>query len=384
MEDRKEKKMARSSIMVIGMGDLGGHVLEMLVRVPGARRIITADVNEDWGYRKTNIALFGASQLGLYPDVEFTKVDLYNVEKTAETISRYAPEIIYSAVSLQSWWVISTLPREVFERLDKARFGPWLPMQLTLVYKLMQAVKQTGLDIKVINSAFPDAVHPVLHQVGLAPTIGIGNVANPIPAIRSSVAYRLGRPMKDVSVFLVAQHYASHYLARFGTTGGAPYYLKAMVEGRDVTEEVSIEKVFRDIPARFRRPGGRDGQILTASSATRIILAMADDTRDLTHAPAPSGLPGGYPVRVDGKGGEVVLPPDMTLEEAIRINEEGQRYDGIEKIDQDGTVHFTGNAVTIMREMLGYDCKVMKLEETEDRTRELDAKFQEFSKNNPR
>ena len=76
----------------------------------------------------------------------------------------------------------------------------------------------------------------------------------------------------------------------------------------------------------------------------------------------------------------MVLPQDMTLEEAIRINEEGQRYDGIEKIDQEGTVHFTGNAFTIMKEMLGYDCKVMKLGETEDRTVELDAKFQEFAK----
>ena len=41
--------MARSTIMMMGIGDLGGHVLEMLVRSPGSRRIITADINEDWG-----------------------------------------------------------------------------------------------------------------------------------------------------------------------------------------------------------------------------------------------------------------------------------------------------------------------------------------------
>jgi hypothetical protein len=105
---------------------------------------------------------------------------------------------------------------------------------------------------------------------------------------------------------------------------------------------------------------------------------MADDTGDLTHAPAPSGLPGGYPVRVDGKGGQVVLPPELTLEQAIRINEEGQRYDGIDKIDQDGTVHFTENASTIIKEMMGYECTVMKLEESEERARELGAKFEEF------
>lgn len=372
--------MARSSIMMIGMGDLGGHVLEMLVRAPGTRRIITADVNEDLAYRKTNIAVFGASQLGHYPEVEFTKIDLYNIEQTAEIISKFKPEIIYSAVTLQSWWVINTLPKDVFEQLDKARFGPWLPMHLTLVYKLMQAVEQAGLDIQVVNSAFPDVVHPILDKVGLAPTIGIGNVANPVPAIRSSIAYRLGRPLKDVTVFFFAQHYLSHYLPRFGSTGGAPYYLKAMVDGRDVTSELNMDEVFRDLPTRFRRSGGREGQILTASSAAGIILAIADDTGDFMHAPGPSGLPGGYPVRIDGRGGKVVLPANLTLEEAIRINEDGQRFDGIDGIDRDATTHFTDNSVAIMKEMLNYDCKVMKLEETEERARELDAKFKKFAR----
>jgi hypothetical protein len=371
--------MARSTIMMIGIGDLGGHVLEMLARAPGSRRIIVSDIDEEWGYRKTNIAAFGAAQMGCYPQLEFVKVDLYNLDQTAEIISRFKPEIIYSAVSLQSWWVINTLPKEVFDKLDTARFGPWLPMHLTLVYKLMQAVKQTGLDIKVINSAFPDATHPVLEKVGLAPTIGIGNVANPVPAIRASIACRLERPLKDVTVYLFAQHYVSHYLPRFGTAGGAPYYLKVLLDGEDITADLDIDAVFADIPTQFRRPGGRDGQILTASSAVTITLAMADDTGEITHAPGPAGLPGGYPVRVDRNGGSVILPKDLMLEEAVRINEDGQRYDGIERIEDDGTVHYTESSVAIMEEMLGYDCKLMKLEDAETQSEELGRKFKEFA-----
>jgi len=371
--------MARSTIMIMGIGDLGGHVLEMLVRSPGSRRIIVADINEDWGYRKTNIAGFGASQMGYYPELEFVKVDLFNIEQTAEIIAKYTPEIIYSAVSLQSWWVINLLPKEVFEELDVARFGPWLPMHLTLVYKLMQAVNQTGLDIKVINSAFPDAVNPILGKVGLAPTIGIGNVANPVPAIRNSIAYQLQRPVKDVTVYFFAQHYVSHYLPRFGTMGGAPYYLKAMVDGGDVTDTLDINKVLSDIPNRFRRPGGRDGQILTASSAAGITLAMESDSGDIMHAPGPNGLPGGYPVQVNKEGGRVILPKGLTMEEAVRINEEGQRYDGIDRIEPDGTVHYAEKSVAIMKEMVGYECRVMKLEESEERSRELNQKFRAFA-----
>lgn len=371
--------MARSTIMMMGIGDLGGHVLEMLVRSPGSRRIITADVNEDWGYRKTNIAGFGASQMGFYPELEFVKIDLYNIDQTAELIAKHQPEIIYSAVSLQSWWVINTLPKEIFDELDIARFGPWLPMHLTLVHKLMQAVHQTGLDIKVINSAFPDAVNPVLDKVGLAPTIGIGNVANPVPAIRSSIAYRLQRPIKDVTVYFFAQHYVSHYLPRFGTSGGAPYYLQVIVDGEDITQDLNMDEVFADIPDRFRRPGGRDGQILTASSAAGITLAMEGDTGDVMHAPGPNGLPGGYPVQVNKDGGRVILPKGLTIEEAVRINEEGQRYDGIDRIEPDGTVHYAEKSVAIMKEMVGYECHVMKLEESEEQSREINQKFRAYA-----
>jgi len=80
------------------------------------------------------------------------------------------------------------------------------------------------------------------------------------------------------------------------------------------------------------------------------ILAILNDTRELTHAPGPNGLPGGYPVRLSAKGAEVVLPEELSLEEAVRINEEAQKFDGIQEIKNDGTVFFTEKAVKIMRE----------------------------------
>jgi hypothetical protein len=172
----------------------------------------------------------------------------------------------------------------------------------------------------------------------------------------------------------------SHYIPRFGSAGGAPYYLKALVDERDVTKKLDLAKVLEDVPTRFRRPGGKDGQVLTASSAAAIVLATAENSGSFMHAPAPSGLPGGYPVRVDASGGKIVLPEDLTLEKAISINEEGQRFDGIERIEKDGTVRFTQNSAGIMREMIGYDCDAMKLDETEERSRELGIKFKEFAK----
>ncbi|MGI6226819.1 MAG: hypothetical protein ACOYJ1_11260, partial [Peptococcales bacterium] len=117
-----------------------------------------------------------------------------------------------------------------------------------------------------------------------------------------------------------------------------------------------------------------------AASAVKNILHIINDTGQVTHSPAPNGLPGGYPVRLSAAGAEVVLPHDLTLEEAIKINEEAQKYDGIESIEEDGTIIYTDKAYNVMRDMIGYDCKKMKVEETEERSNELGNRFKEFVK----
>lgn len=120
--------------------------------------------------------------------------------------------------------------------------------------------------------------------------------------------------------------------------------------------------------------------LITAASATTVINGMANNTGEIIHAPAPNGLPGGYPVRINAQGGEVILPDDLTLDKAIRLNEEGQRFDGIDKIEQDGTVYFTDKEMTIMKDMLGYECRKMTLLESEDIANQLRLKYIEFAK----
>ena len=47
METREQEK-----IMIVGVGELGGIVLEYLCRIPGICNIVTADANEDWGIQE--------------------------------------------------------------------------------------------------------------------------------------------------------------------------------------------------------------------------------------------------------------------------------------------------------------------------------------------
>ena len=74
--------MSEGTIMIIGLGEVGGKALEILARRPGIARIVGADVNEDYGYQKVNNAAFGAQLEGIYPIIDFFKVDLTDVEKT--------------------------------------------------------------------------------------------------------------------------------------------------------------------------------------------------------------------------------------------------------------------------------------------------------------
>ena len=373
--------MADGSILIVGLGEVGGKALEIMARRPGIARLVGADINEVYGAQKVNNATFGAQLEGIYPNIDFVKIDLMNIEQTAETLSKIKPTVIFNSTSLQTYWVVELLPKEIHKKYQKASFGPWLPMHLTLCSKLMQAVEMSGIDTSVVNGAYPDAVNPVCAKVGQAPVAGIGNGENIVPQVQKVVSLKLGVPMRSVFISLVMHHYAEYWVVREGHQGGAPSYIRILVDGNDVTDQLDIDKVYRDIIVDAKRPGRPDGHYMIASSAIQKIMAIYNDTCEYSSCVAgPGGMMGGYPGRLSKKGFELVLPAGITLEEAERINWINSKMEGVEEIKSDGTVIFTEENRQRMIELLGYDCREMKITECEERARELGAKYKEFSK----
>lgn len=370
--------MNEKRILCVGLGDLGAQVFDLFVRVPGKHHFLVGGRNLDFLHRRTNLSLLAAVQLGYDPDVSCTFMDLFNINQTAQIIAQFQPDIIFCAATLQRWGAISMLPQPLADTLYSAQMGPWLPVHLTLIYKLMQAVKQTGLPVHVINATYPDVVNQVLGKIALAPTTGIGDLANNIPALRKTISLKLGKPFEDVSVYLFMQRYLSSRISRAGSSGGAPFHLTVMVNGEDVTHLLDMSAIFELLPTTFKRMGGTPGQLMTAASAMTVFAAMASDTEIITHAPGPNGLPGGYPVKVSRDAVEVILPNGLSLEQTIKINEACQHYDGIEHIDETGTVFFRKQEMGILKEMFGYECFRMPISEVEDRAKELQAKFSAF------
>ena len=373
----------RDRIMLIGVGELGGIVLEYLCRIQGICDLVVVDSNADWGFRKINSAIESASYSGLYPSIKFFPIDLRKVEQTADLLRKIDPTIIYNATTLQSWWVVNELPSEINAKIyrDKCGIGPWAGMHLALTYMLMKAVKLSGIDTHVVNSSYPDVINPSLGRVGLAPTVGSGNSDLIIPYIRKAASELLSVPMGNIQVDLVAHHYHCYYWCRYGRGSEVPHYLRVYVGCEDVTEKLGdIKKFLEELPKRCMRPAGRHGQFVVASSSVKNIMAILNNSGELTQAPGPKGLEGGYPVRLSRQGAEIVLPKNMTLDQARRINLVAQQYDGVQEIRENGDVVVTEEAYATFKELMNVDCKKITLENSYEQAMELKRKFHEFAR----
>ncbi|MDI6887976.1 MAG: hypothetical protein QMC98_04975 [Candidatus Thermoplasmatota archaeon] len=361
------------SVLVLGLGDMGSRALEYLALSGNKIKIIGADLNEELGRKKVNSALGVALRRNYYPELDFVKIDLNDVKSTSSILRKLIPTVILHTVSTLSWWEYKKLPDKLVKKLDSVGFGPWLPANIIYDYKLMKAVRSSGIKTHVINAPYPDVANPVLAKLDLAPTVGFGNFDLLVPAVRKIVSDKLNIKMKAIKIFLVGHHVLRPALA--GELGNdarqkVPFYLKILAKQRDVTKKFSLRKLLGQASTFF--PPGLGFHPFTTASAVRNVLAILNNTNELCHAPGPLGLPGGYPVRLNRNGATLFLPEDITLREAIEINEESQIYDGIEKIKDDGGVVFTDKSIKIFKEILGYKCpKEISPDEWEEKAKEL-------------
>ena len=359
------------SIMIIGSaGSVGHDMMYQIASMGQPIKVIGADVNEAKGRFEIEESLHVAHSFGFYPDLSFTKVNLFDVKGTAELLKELHPKVVCNLASLGSWWVTRLLPDDEYKKIGP--IGPWLPNHLTLAMKLMEAVKRSGVDIKVVNGAFPDATNVVLGKLGMAPVCGGGNMDLGVFRFKRIIARDMGVPFRSVRIYGVG-HHGAFYTKRMD----APFWVKIMVDGEDVTGRYPNTKL-RDMyaaagyAASVQYSGALVDQMRTAASFLKNVLAIYYDTRETQECvPGPNGLPGAYPCRLGEDGAEVVVP-DISLEEAISINEAGGQFDGIERIKDDGTVVYRDENVRYMREVVGYECKELKPKESEERAGELE------------
>ncbi|UZJ58016.1 hypothetical protein OKW98_15455 [Pseudomonas sp. KU26590] len=369
--------VSKKKLMLVGAGNLTFQILKILAP-RNQFDFVVVGRREEETFRLCNLVALSAAQLNSYISIDNVTMDVLNVDGMVATLNKYKPDIIMNCASLQSWRIITELPKPIFDELDKGQFGPWLPMHLTLMHSLMIAVKKSEIRITVINAAFPDAVNPILGKVGLAPQLGIGNVANLIPAVRASIALLLELNPVDVQARLYTQHYFSHYVPRGGLPPDPHYKLLYTVRGEDATGSLIDSDIFETVRKRFRRLGGIDGQYLTACSAVTILEGLISPTPVWVHSPGPMGLPGGYPVKLEAGSIEIEFSSQCTEEEAVEINQRCQNQDGIERIHEDGTVTFNPSCMAVFKDLLGYTKREMSIAQSAEFAEELSSSYKAF------
>lgn len=353
-----------ATVVVIGLGDLGARAVDSLALLP-LGRLVAVDRTRDRADRVAGQAAVVAALSSGARRVHGCVGDVGDVAATAALLGRLEPDLIVMAASRHSWW--RTPPG-----LAAIPYGAWLPLQVGLVRSLMRARRECGSAAPVVALPFPDAVGAVLRPLGLAPELGAGNVAEVAAKLTVLASAVADTPPADVSVRLIAHHAVERFaFAAFSELGGAeqlvgggspPYRAVIEVEGQPLAPE-RVRQLFATFHPLLE---GRETHAMTAAATAATVAATLGDQPSPIHVPGPAGRPGGYPVLASRGRVELDLPSDVSEEEAIAINATAARWDGIERIADDGTITFTREVAEASEQHLGWRLQRVAPEELDD------------------
>lgn len=355
-----------STVLVSGVGAVGGWALEFLARADAVERIVTVKRGPWAGPSKTTIAMLGSAIEGHTKRFEHHQADLGDEQAMARLLAEVRPDAIIHSAAVQSPRVLNGAALDAARRAEirAATFGMWLPWHLWPAAQLTRAVEAAGVDTHVVNVSFPDVVNVAIwRRFGHGPSTGAGNLEVCAARVLRYVMASTGRPAAEIDVSLVG----SHALLTRGTE--VPHHFRLTVAGSDATDDVDLSEALATWPEAISWHDDVPNS-LYAGSAVKNALALLGAEPLATHVSAPMGLPGGYPAVIGAGAVELRLPPGLREDEAVAINDRAARFDGVERIEADGTVVYTDSARAAM-ERLGYRCDAVAFDELRQRCEEL-------------
>jgi hypothetical protein len=325
--------MAGTAI-IIGAGDMGMKMAQGLLHQDRLDRLVLTNVNSE---RQRDLADMLSSAHGI--PIELVELDGRDHRAVRDVLQKTNPDLVIQAASLFGPWAVIGSDHPVIRHLSAAGIGIQLPNQLPVLTTVMRAVKDLGLTCPVANISAPDVTHPVLAAQDLAPTVGLGNVS--MHLLRARSAWRARQEKRGDAVGAPPlMRLIGHHCHVYGV-------MKAeFPENAEESTRVFLgENGERDDHLAYEgRPfqAGPIYNVITGVASLPVLSALLPDgpaTR--FSAPAPFGLPGGYPLRIEAGAVAFDLPPGVTRDDAVAFNTAMGRLDGIETIEADGTVHFT-------------------------------------------
>lgn len=364
-----------ATVAVFGScGAVGIEIARNLAAVPEVTRLVLCDINEKVLYPEANDAAMYAEKLR-QESVEVLPrvVDMRNTDNIAKLLDEVKPDVVVQAAIPVSWYTLAnSVPPDIWKRVNwEARMGPFLPLLLSFPVKFMQGWKAAGGKSKVIQLSFPDVVNPVLAGMGLAPTCGSGNTENLATTLRLVCASRFKVPTRDIEIRLVAHHYHCWFMKSRSTEADLaerPFIFRVYCQQVDRTAELAADPTFiADVRQRYPYQRPR----FAATSVAKNVMRMLRNDPTLSHVSSPGARGGGMDARfVDGTW-TPVLPAGVTMAEVEACYAKARAGDGIVEIAADGAVRYSDGAYQAMKDLLKYDCAVLKPAEIEAQGNEL-------------
>jgi hypothetical protein len=320
-------------VLVIGPGDMGARIMAGLAFASGVHELVLAGVP----------AAAGEDAVGMVRSTtevaaRFVVADCTDQSAVEALLVDAKPDVIVQCASLMSPWALTGRTDDVAEAIASAGLAVMLPMQLPVVRVVMSAVRATDFAGPVANLSFPDVTNEILDRLGLAPTIGLGNVTMQLLRVRGALRAELG-PDAELPLVRVIGHHNQVYPVMRAEPPADPDHRVRVFLGEQGERADHLAYVGRPYAA------GVVYNEVTAAACTRVVEALlpgATPTR--ISAPAPFGLPGGYPIVIDDGAITLDLPPGQDLDEVSAWQSSIGRNDGVDSIAADGTVTFTARA----------------------------------------
>ena len=309
-------------IVIIGLGDLGKRITFALAVLQVKARVCLASRNASAGKQ-----IAGLASACLGRAVDFACVDGTSEASCRDLLKKTQPDIVVQCASLVSPWAAFGKARPELVAFRAAGFAANLAAQLPVITNLMRAINDLNSDCTVINCSYPDVTNTILHALGRAPDIGIGNVG----MIRRLIEQQVPDQFDQLRLFA---HHSQVWPYINGENGVNTLPVRVYSGNIDVSGKIGQPK--------SNVPVDKNLNALAAAHAIDVVLAyLKVDGETKTSAPGVLGLPGGWPVRIADRKAHLDLPRKVSCQEMIQYQNKVALIEGIQEIAADGTVYFT-------------------------------------------
>src|SRR5262245_35931176 len=261
-------------------------------------------------------------------DVATYAVDLNAAGAAGALLAKLEPAVVVQAAPLQAGAVIAAGGAAWGRLVAEGGLSSTAVFQALLSARIARAMRDLALEGHFINGCFPDVANGILAGMGLPVLCGIGNIAILAHAFAGELARE--RPRPDLKMLCHYQTIGPWRRPPAERSGAAP---RVWLDGKELD----------DVFTRFRGIQLTPEPVIDISGASGVTLMLAIALGEAWsgHVPGPAGLPGGYPVILQGAKLELDLPPGLSRADAVTWNARHEADNGL-LIGADGRAQFTG------------------------------------------